>query len=209
MTQGPSSPDADSDAANPGRELRRAAAVGQALLRARHDLNNLFHVATGWTRLLRDPSTGGEELREGAAAVLASSANVSQLIGGILALHGRPSTSSTICDLAPKLRELARGLEYLLPARGRLTLELPDQARVVCNFSEVRAALLDFVLDVRDRLANDQLRLGLYEAPTLDGSQPRELVVERVLRLGVSAALEPRLCLRFSAWSSRSRTISW
>jgi hypothetical protein len=169
------------------------------LLRARHDLNNLFHVATGWTRLLRDPGTGGEELREGVAAVLASSANVSQLIDGILALDGPPNAPSTISDLAPKLRGLSRGLEYLLPARRRLTLELPEQALVVCNYSELRGAVLDFVLDVRERLANDQLRLGLYEAPAVDGTAQRELIVECVPRPGVSAELEPRLCLRFSA----------
>ncbi len=204
MVEGPSTAPNESELAGQARELRRAAAVGQALLRARHDLNNLFHVATGWTRLLRDPATGGDELREGVTAVLASSVNVSQLIGGILALDGRASSVSTLCDLAPKLRELGRGLEYLLPARGRLTLELPEQALVVCDLSRVRAAVLDFVLDIRERLANDQLRLGLYEAPALlDGTAQRELLVERVPRLGASADSEPRLRLRFPAERQR------
>ena len=204
MALGPSIPPNGSELSEQTRELRRAAAVGQALLRARHDLNNLFHVATGWTRLLRDPSTGGDELREGVTAVLASSANVSQLIGGILALDGRATSTSTICDLATKLRELGRGLEYLLPTRGRLTLELPEQALVVCNVSEVRSAVLDFVLDIREHLANDQLRLGLYEAPDLlDGSAQRELVLERVPRLGANDDAEPRLRLRFPAEQQR------
>jgi len=198
----PSTAHAD-DAAASIRELRRAAAIGQALARARHDLNNLFHVATGWSRLLRDPETRAEELREGVDAVLTSSTKISALISGILALDGRDSGTTSVVDLARKLQELARGLEHLLPVRGRLRVELPEQALVVCNYPELRLALLDFVLEVRDRLGDGELRLTLRDAlPNESFAIERELVLECISASDAAQTLEPRLTLRFPAEQS-------
>ena len=200
MAERPDSTALEAEATARAREARRAAAIGEALSRARHDLNNLFHVATGWSRLLRDPRTGPEEIREGVNAVLASSAGVSQLIGGVLALDGRPSGSATLCDIATKLSELARGAAYLLPVRGRLVLELPEHALVVCNFSELRATLVDFILDLRETLGQGELRLALHHvAPDAEGTAQMELVLERVTRALPSHSPEARLCLRFAA----------
>ena len=186
------------------RELRRAAAVGQALQNARHDLNNLFHVTSGWSRLLDDPRSNPEQMREGLHAVITASAQINTLIGGILALEPRPSTGAQLCDLSQRLVEMARGLCCLLKVPEQLSVEIQTHTLCLCDFEEVRATLVDFVLDVRSTLGGDALRLRLVNAERAPEDPPNaehmELVLERRPRqTGTLEHAHERLCLRFAS----------
>jgi len=154
-------------AATSEQALKRAAAVGQALAKAKHDLNNLFHVARGWSRLLSDPRTRPEQVQEGIEAVLTASARTSELIGGILSLEMRPSAGLELCDLGRRLSEFGHGLAYLLPAPERLAQEIAAPPLVACDFAEIRAALLDFAIAERERTSDFGLRLELSCEPGL------------------------------------------
>jgi CheY-like chemotaxis protein len=191
---------ADADDSRRAEEARRAAAIGLALLNAKHDLNNLFHVARGWSRMLKDPRTGSDQTQEGIDAVLSAAEQTSELISGIVALNGPASEGLALCDLARELTSLGRGLRYLLPIPERFKVELGSGAFALCNLSEVRRALLDAVLDLREQLGDDELLLRLSEIadPNAPSGSALELELRRLGRtLDRDAASEPCLQLRF------------
>ncbi|HWZ90376.1 MAG TPA: response regulator [Polyangiaceae bacterium] len=191
------------DEAARAEETRRATAVGLALTRAKHDLNNLFHVARGWSRLLKDPRSGFQQTQEGINAVLAAAEQTSDLVTGVLSLGSRASEVVALCSLAQELAELARGLRYLLPTPDRLRLELCTHTLTLCKFADVRRALLDSVLDVKDALGDDELVLRLCDAQSGPARPEVELTLQRISKTaGSDAVPERRLCLRFPAASS-------
>jgi len=146
------------------------AAVGAALIKAKHDLNNLFHVARGWSRLLQDPRSGLAQTREGIAAVLAAAEQTSELIGGVLALGAAVGSGTGEYTLARELTVLARGLRYLCARPASFELDLVSNARVRCDYALLRHELVSEVLAVQPLLGDDTLRLRLLEAPTTDGA---------------------------------------
>jgi CheY-like chemotaxis protein len=191
------------DEAERAEETRRATAVGLALIRAKHDLNNLFHVARGWSRLLKDPRSGFQQTQEGINAVLAAAEQTSDLVTGVLSLGGPASEVEAMCSLAQELAELARGLRYLLPAPDRLRVELSTHALTLCRFADVRRALLDGVLDVKEALGDDELLLRLCDARSGQANPEVELTLHRISKTAASDAVpERRLCLRFPAATS-------
>ncbi len=153
----------DDRAANDDARARDAI-VGSALIKAKHDLNNLFHVARGWSRLLQDPRSGLEQTREGIAAVLAAAEQTSELVNGVLALGAAAPARENGCSLGQELGVLARGLRYLCPKPARFELELASRARVRCDYAELKRELIEAVLAARDTLGEDALRLRLTEA---------------------------------------------
>ncbi len=154
---------------------RREGAVGSALLKAKHDLNNLFHVARGWSRLLEDPRSGLEQTREGIAAVLSAAEQTSELVNGVLALGSAVAVGESGCLLAQELVVLARGLRYLCAKPARFELELESHARVRCDFSGLRSELIEAVLAAQTSLGEDGLRLRLAD----DASSATELTLLR------------------------------
>lgn len=141
----------------------REAAVGSALIKAKHDLNNLFHVARGWSRLLQDPRSGLEQTREGIAAVLAAAEQTSELVNGVLALGLAASHGENGRLLAQDLGVLARGLRYLCVKPARFELELKSQVRVRCDYPKLRRELVEAVLGAQGALEEDALRLRLTD----------------------------------------------
>jgi len=192
-------PDPDDSRAE---EIRRASIVGLALLRAKHDLNNLSHVARGWSRLLENSAAPSWQMQEGIDAILSAAQQTNELVNAITSLAGRPQPAA-ICDLPQELATLARGLRYLLAAPERLKLELPTRALVPCHFPDVQRALLDSVLALRETLGEDELQLRLHEvAPEhVESAGPElELTLERIRRVaGRELAVICCLSLRFSA----------
>ncbi|HEX3774051.1 MAG TPA: response regulator [Polyangiaceae bacterium] len=189
----------DSAKADPrADELARAAAIGLALMRAKHDLNNLFHVGRGWSRLLKDPRSSMAQTQEGIEALLAASAQTSELVGGILALGGALADTDASLILAEDLTLLARGLRYLLLRPDRLRVTLASEARVRCNLLRLRNALLDTVLRLRESLGDDLLELHLLDA--LGDANVAPEVEVSLVRVPATAALRPErmLAMRFS-----------
>ncbi len=168
--------DRAADEAAQGEAARREGAVGSALLKAKHDLNNLFHVARGWSRLLQDPRSGFEQTQEGIAAVLAAAEQTSELVNGVLALGSNIATGESSCLLAQDLALLARGLRYLCAQPARFELQIESRVRVRCNFAELRRELVEGVLAAQGTLAENALRLRLTEEP----SGSAELTLVRV-----------------------------
>jgi CheY-like chemotaxis protein len=162
-------------------ETRRHAAVGLALAKARHDLNNLFHVARGWSRLLEDPRTGMHQAQEGIHAVLNAAEQTSELLNAILLLGRRGAPTPAMCSLAEELRRLALGIRYLLPVPDRFQVELCTHALVSCSFDEVQQSLLECVLDVSESLADDALVLHLSDAESVAGAVPGGAEIKLVL----------------------------
>jgi CheY-like chemotaxis protein len=163
-------------------ETRRRAAVGFALAKARHDLNNLCHVARGWSRLLKDPRTGMHQAQEGIDAVLSAAEQTSELVNAVLSLGRRGPATIALCSLAEELRPLALGLGYLLPVPNRLELEICTHALVSCSFDEVQRSLLECVQGVSESLMDDALLLRLTDAEPTTGTLPGVAEVELVLR---------------------------
>ncbi|HTA91556.1 MAG TPA: response regulator [Polyangiaceae bacterium] len=181
-------------------ETRAAAAVGLALAKAKHDLNNLSHVARGWSRLLKDPRTGLHQAQEGIDAVLSAAEQTSELLSGVLSLGRRASSSEAVCSLTQELTVLSRGLRYLLPAPERLQVELGTHALVSCNFAKVQASLLEALFAVRDMLGDDALALCLADAPSAAGEPEVELVLSRISSKNPGTAPAAQLLrLRFPA----------
>ncbi len=181
-------------------ETRAAAAVGLALAKAKHDLNNLSHVARGWSRLLKDPRTGLHQAQEGIDAVLSAAEQTNELLSGVLSLGRRTSSSEAVCSLAQELTLLSRGLRYLLPAPERLQVELGTHTLVSCNFAKVQAALLESLFAVRDTLGDDALALCLADAPSAAGEPEVELALSRISSKNLGAAPAAQLLrLRFPA----------
>jgi CheY-like chemotaxis protein len=184
------------NAANPDD----SGAIGLALLNAKHDLNNLFHVARGWSRMLKDPRTGIDQTQEGIDAVLSAAEQTSELISGILALRGRPSQGPARCDLAEELTLFARGLRYLLPVPEQLKLELESRALALCDFSDVRRALLNAVLELRELPTDEELVLRLSDRvdESAAGGSELELELQRFARArSANAVSKPCLELCF------------
>jgi CheY-like chemotaxis protein len=185
-------------------ETRRRAAVGFALAKARHDLNNLFHVARGWSRLLKDPRTGMHQAQEGIDAVLSAAEQTSELVNAILSLGRRGTSTIAPCSLAEELRRLALGLRYLLPVPERLQLELCTHALVSCSFDDVQRSLLECTQGITESLADDALLLRLSDAESAAGAASAGVEVELVLlripakNQGAAQAVE-LLRLRFPA----------
>ena len=193
------------DASDSADELRRAAAVGFALIRAKHDLNNLFHVARGWSRLLEDPRTGTPQAREGVDAVLIAAKHTSDLVNGVLALAGRVLPSGSLGNLQQELASLTFGLRYLVPAPDQLKVELGSRALVQCDFAELRRALLCAVLGTQGALGEDELLLRVTDDASGDTAASAAdvvLTLERIpRRVSNDAAPQLLLSLRYPAAS--------
>ena len=156
------------------RQAQKMEAVGRLAGGIAHDFNNLLTIITGYSQLLLDRHTSGEELQEQIGEIKKAGNRAAALTRQLLAFSRKQVLTPRVVDLNIIIANVEKLLCRLIGEDIELKIaQAPELGRVRADPDQIEQVLLNLAINARDAMPHGgKLTIETANA-TLDASYPR------------------------------------
>lgn len=171
------------------RQSQRVSAIGQLTSGIAHDFNNLLQAISASLQFVERKAEKPQDVRRWASVGLQAVNKGASLIAQLLAFTREDPSALTLLDVSAQVRSLEELINRVLSPDINLRFDLdPTPARIMCDATQLEAALLNMLVNARDAMrgagnirvgtrlltlgGHEQLADGLYVELTVEDDGP-------------------------------------